>query len=175
MTSLFEHYKNIARRITPMSSRPERRRLADAAFVPRLCRGQVEPAGRGAGDQPALSVGGKRPARHRRRFANGPADLRRAGPEAVRPGREPAGPAGAERRRVARLRAAQRQHLLSRQLHLPDREPRDERRRRRAARTGSTGCGSRANAPSPVASAYRREISPCQFDGLVLRQQGGIL
>ena len=46
-----------------------RRRLADAALVARLCRGEDQPARRYAGDQPALSVGGKRPTRHRRRAA----------------------------------------------------------------------------------------------------------
>ena len=68
-------------------ARPQRRRLADAAAVARLCRGQVEPARRHAGDQPALSLGGNRPARHRRRPALCPADFRRAGAEAVRPAR----------------------------------------------------------------------------------------
>jgi hypothetical protein len=53
---------------------PQRRRLADAAAAARLCRGKSERPGRGAGDQPALSVGGKRPARHHRRAANGAAD-----------------------------------------------------------------------------------------------------
>ncbi len=58
-------------------ARPQRRRLADAAPVARLCRGQVEPAGRRAGDQPALPVGGERPPRHHRRPAPGAAALRR--------------------------------------------------------------------------------------------------
>jgi hypothetical protein len=104
---------------TARSARSRRRRApapapADAAAVARLCRGQVERAGRGAGDQPALPVGGNRPARHRRQVAARPADLRRTHTEAVRPGREPARHAGADRRRIARLRAAQRRHLLSR-------------------------------------------------------------
>ncbi len=119
-------------RRTRRDARPQRRRLADAAPVARLCRGEVEPARRHAGDQPALSVGGGRPARHRRRLAAGAADLRRTGFAALRPRRKPAGHADPERRRVARLRAAQRQHLLSRELHLHDGEPRDERRRRHA-------------------------------------------
>ena len=49
--------------------RPQRRRLADASPIARLCRGEVEPAGRHAGDQPALFVGRNRPARHHRRLA----------------------------------------------------------------------------------------------------------
>ena len=52
-------------------TRAERRRLADAAPVARLCRGQVEPAGRGAGDQPALLVGGIRLPRNRHDGQNG--------------------------------------------------------------------------------------------------------
>jgi len=54
---------------------PQRRRLADAAAVARLCRGQAEPAGRRAGDQPALPVGRNRPARDHRRVAIGAADF----------------------------------------------------------------------------------------------------
>jgi choline dehydrogenase len=56
-----------ADRRTRGHSGPQRRRLADAAVVAWLCRGQVEPAGRGAGDQPALPVGRTRPVRHHRR------------------------------------------------------------------------------------------------------------
>ena len=61
-------------------------------LVARLCRGQVEPARRHAGDQPALPVGRSRPARHHRRLAVRAADVRRPGAEAVRPRREPARP-----------------------------------------------------------------------------------
>ena len=72
---------------------------------------KIEPARRHAGDQPALPVGGDRPARDHRRPALCPAALRRAGAEAVSSGDESLpGSAGAERRRAARLRAAQRQH-----------------------------------------------------------------
>jgi choline dehydrogenase len=38
---------------------PQHQRVANAAPVARLCRGQVEPAGRRPSDQPALSFGGK--------------------------------------------------------------------------------------------------------------------
>ena len=115
-------------------ARAQRRRVADAAIVARLCRSEVEPAWRGAGDQPALPLGRSRPARHHRRLTAGPADLRRTRAAAIRPRRKPPGPANPDRRRAPRLRAAQRRHLLSRQLHLPDGEPRDGGRRRRAAR-----------------------------------------
>ena len=74
-------------RRTRGDARPQRRRLADAAAVARLCRGQVEPARRHAGDQPALPVGGERPARHHRRPALCAAALRRPGAEAIRPRR----------------------------------------------------------------------------------------
>ena len=53
---------------------------------------KIEPARRHAGDQPALPVGGDRPARHHRRPAVRAADVRRAGAEAVRPRGEPARP-----------------------------------------------------------------------------------
>ncbi len=46
---------------------PDRRPLADASAVARLCRGEDEPARRRAGDQPALSDRGKRPPGDRRR------------------------------------------------------------------------------------------------------------
>ena len=75
-------------RRTRGDARPQRRRMADAAVVARLCRGEVEPARRHAGDQPALPVGRDRPARHHRRAAICPADLRRTRAEAVRPGRK---------------------------------------------------------------------------------------
>jgi len=52
---------------------PQRRRLAEAALLARLGRGQVAPARRRAGDQPALPLGGTRPARHHRRSAAGAA------------------------------------------------------------------------------------------------------
>ena len=64
-------------RRTGGNPRPQRRRLADAAAVARLCRGEVEPAGRHAGDQPALSVRRNRPPRHHRRLAVRPADCSR--------------------------------------------------------------------------------------------------
>ncbi len=114
-------------------ARPQRRRMADAALIARLCRGQVEPARRHAGDQPALSLGGVRPARDHRRVAPGAADLRRTRITAVCPRREPAGHAGAERRGIARLRADLWRHMLSCELHLHDGKPRDERRRQRTA------------------------------------------
>src|SRR5216684_3804679 len=107
--------------------------LADAAIVARLCRSQVEPARRHAGDQPALPVGRERSARHHRRFAICAAAFRRTGAEAVRPGRDPARRPCPDGRRIARLRAAQRQHVLSRQLHLHDGFAPDERRRQRVA------------------------------------------
>jgi hypothetical protein len=84
-------------------------------------------------DQPALSVVGTRPPRHRRRPALGAADIRCTGAEAIRPRREPTRRPNPDRRRIARLRAAQRRHLLSRQLHLHDGFARDGGRRRRAA------------------------------------------
>ena len=95
------------KKLSPRRS-TRRRRLADAPPVARLCRGEVEPAGRRAGDQPALFVGRNRSARHRRRFAIGAADFRRTRAAALRRGIEPPGPADPDRRRTARLRAAQR-------------------------------------------------------------------
>ena len=58
-------------------SRPQRWRMANAAVVTGLCRGQIEPTRRHAGDQSALPVGRNRSARHRRRLALRAADVRR--------------------------------------------------------------------------------------------------
>ena len=60
-------------------ARPDRRSLADAALVARLCRGQDQPPRRRAGDQPALPDRGERPARDRRRAEIRPPHLRGAG------------------------------------------------------------------------------------------------
>jgi choline dehydrogenase len=76
----------------------------------------------------------KATARDHRRPTPGAAAIRRPGLAALRPRRNPARPPNPERRRIARLRAAQRRHLLSRQLHLPDGLAPDERRRQRIAR-----------------------------------------
>jgi choline dehydrogenase len=93
-----------------------------------LSRGYVEARSNQPGDMPAinpLSLRGKRPAGDHRRIANGAADLRRTPARAIRPGRDSARQPDPERRRIARLCAAQRRHLLSRQLHLHDGEPRE--------------------------------------------------
>jgi len=107
---------------------PQRRRLADAPPVARLCRGQVGPARRHAGDQPAPPLGRKRPTCHHRRLAAGSADGRDTRLAAVRPGRNSTRCVNPDGRRIARLRRAQRLHLLSRQLHLHDGLAPDERR-----------------------------------------------
>ena len=60
-------------------ARPDRRSLADAAAVARLCRGEDQPSRRRAGDQPALSDRGERPARDHRRAEIRPPHLRGAG------------------------------------------------------------------------------------------------
>ena len=130
-------------RRTRREARAERGGVADAAAVARLCRGEVEPAGRHAGDQPSLPLGRERSTGDRRRVAVRAPAVRRAGPEQIRPRGNAAGRASAERRRTARLRPAQRQYLLSRELHLHD----GTRTRRRSsttscACTGLTGCGS---------------------------------
>ena len=114
-------------------ARSERRGMADAAFVARLCRGEVEPSRRHAGDQPALSVGRNRPARHHRRAAICQADIRRTRAEAFVQEETLPGARCPDRRRVARLCAAQRQHVLSCQLHLHDGSASEERRRQRVA------------------------------------------
>jgi choline dehydrogenase len=101
--------------------------------MPPLSRGYVEAKSNRPGDAPGINprylseetdrraiVGGLRLAR--RMFAAPPLK------QFVR-GREPAGHAGPNRRRIARLYAPQRRHLLSRQLHLPDKLAPDERRR----------------------------------------------
>ena len=102
-----------------------------------LSRGYVEAKSNRPGDMPAINprlpVGRKRPARHRWRFAVCTADVRRTGAKAVRPRGNPPGRAGSDRRRIARLRAAQRRHLLSRQLHPHDGLSPDERHRQRVA------------------------------------------
>ena len=103
-----------------------------------LSRGYVEARSNRPGDMPAINprylsdetdrraiIGGLRFAR---RLFDAPA-LKQ-----VRPRGEPAGPTHPERRRIARLRAAQWRHLLSRQLHLHDGAAPDGGRRRRAAR-----------------------------------------
>ncbi len=94
-----------------------------------LSRGYVEAKSNRPGDMPAINPRylseESRPARHHRRFAIGAADVRRTRAEAVRPRGEPARPPCPDRRRIARLRAAQRRHLLSRQLHLHDGAARD--------------------------------------------------
>jgi choline dehydrogenase-like flavoprotein len=67
----------------------DRRHLADAALEPRLCRGALEPAGRPAGDQPALSLRGDRPPCGDRRPQDGAPALRRPGAQKIRRRREP--------------------------------------------------------------------------------------
>ena len=114
-------------------TRADRRLVADAALVARLCRGEIaRPAGR-ACDQPALSLGGGRPARGDRGFAFSAPHLRGAGFGALCRTGKTARRAGAERRRAARLRAAQRQYGLPRELHLHDGAWCNVRRRQRIA------------------------------------------
>jgi choline dehydrogenase len=101
-----------------------------------LSRGYVEAKSNRPGDapcdQPALSFGGERPARHRRRPALCAAAVCGVRAAAVRPRR--ARPPNPDRRRAPRLRPPLRRHLLSRQLHLPHGLAPDERRRQRVAR-----------------------------------------
>ena len=68
----------------------DRRDLADAAAVARLRRSTLEPAGKPAGDQPALSLRGDRPPRRDRRAQDGAAVVRRLGPQKLCGRREPA-------------------------------------------------------------------------------------
>jgi hypothetical protein len=72
-------------------SRHHRRGLADAAAVARLCRGAIAKPGRGAGDQPALSVRPDRPARYDRWAPLRPPPLRRTGARPLLRRRDPAG------------------------------------------------------------------------------------
>jgi hypothetical protein len=60
-----------ARSANSTRPRSQRRSVADAAPVAQLCRGQVEPAGRRAGDQPARPFGRSRPPRDHRRLVFG--------------------------------------------------------------------------------------------------------
>ncbi len=89
-------------------------------LVARLCRGELAEPGRGAGDQPALSVRGHRPPGDDRRAEICPPAVRGAGARQICRGRNPARRASRERRRIARLRAAEGFDRLSRHLHLQD-------------------------------------------------------
>ena len=114
-------------------TRADRRLVADAALVARLCRGEIARSAGRACDQPALSFGGGRSAGGDRGFAVCAPHFRGAGFGALCRTGKTARRAGAERRRVARLRAAQRQHGLPRELHLHDGAKRNVRRRQRIA------------------------------------------
>ena len=60
-------------------SRDDRRHVADAALVARLCRGEIGRPAHGPGDQPALPQRGHRPARRDRRVARGAPAVPRSG------------------------------------------------------------------------------------------------
>ena len=89
-----------------------------------LSRGYVEAKSNRPGDMPAINPRYLSEEADRRAIIGGLRMARRIfaapGIEAIRPRRNPARPANPDRRRTARLRATQRRHLLSRQLHLPD-------------------------------------------------------
>ena len=103
-----------------------------------LSRGYVEAKSNRPGDMPAINPRYLSEETDRRAIIGGLRFARRifAAPALKQFVREESlpGVAGPERRRVARLRAAQRQHLLSRELHLHDGLAPDERRRQRIAR-----------------------------------------
>ena len=94
-----------------------------------LSRGYVEAKSNRPGDMPAINPRYLSEEPDRRAIIGGLRLARRIfaapGIAAVCPGREPAGYEGAERRRIARLCAHLWRHLLSRELHLHDGEPRD--------------------------------------------------
>jgi len=110
-------------------ARDYRRAVADAAPISRLRAGAFARSARAAGDQPALSGRGHRPARDGR-WSQIPASAVRGtvlGETHRR--REDSGTGCAERRRAPGLRAAEWLNRLSRELQLHDGRPRDERRR----------------------------------------------